>query len=447
MLEAERSDFLYLCSENLDFITSLFKKKERHKLPKCTKTAEEALKEGNKLFVQEEHDHQAHASILMCYCKSVAFALPDSEQLLSAYMNRSAFLMHIYKFKESLNDIDRALKLCKCNELQRGKLLCRRLECLKKSNSSDYEEVLEEIEVWIESIRNTSAEVHCHNGYMIEYSFADVVVLMSKTNEVFDRKYLQDLSYRYMLIFWVFFVRKSPFFSRFKNVKKMMNNDDAIFVGSLLMKFMKTNPQVLGSLNTYDSFIVKKPSNPNMPWDERTVYSSPFNSLINHSCYPNVHRCFTKYGESKVYALQKIKKGTQICKSYCDMFCLMSKSERQEYLKLYGIDCDCPACINDWPCVPDKMKDEDFAAMEGNETVVPYTRSRQLINTVLRHNKQEYGQEILEEISEILAVAMEPLRVPSILTCYLIIALHRVIKTIHDQEKEELLKSCKRQFS
>jgi hypothetical protein len=74
------------------------------------------------------------------------------------------------------------------------------------------------------------------------------------------------------------------------------------------------------------------------------------NTLINHSCNPNV--CMY-YGGNTGFVMRAwvpIKKGEQIFTTYGDPFPYSSKTERQEYL-LNGqkFICKCDACENNWP--------------------------------------------------------------------------------------------------
>ncbi|KYN42350.1 SET and MYND domain-containing protein 4 [Trachymyrmex septentrionalis] len=72
-------------------------------------------------------------------------------------------------------------------------------------------------------------------------------------------------------------------------------------------------------------------------------------SLYNHSCAPNTFRHFE--GLTMITrALTPIHPGDQIFTSYGGVYAHMPRSERkQKILQDYFLDCDCPACKNDWP--------------------------------------------------------------------------------------------------
>ena len=72
-------------------------------------------------------------------------------------------------------------------------------------------------------------------------------------------------------------------------------------------------------------------------------------SLMNHSCANNVELISVKRRVIG-YAIRNIKKGDQLFISYGPNFVFDEKNERQEKLKeLYGFECDCEACINNYP--------------------------------------------------------------------------------------------------
>lgn len=72
-------------------------------------------------------------------------------------------------------------------------------------------------------------------------------------------------------------------------------------------------------------------------------------SLYNHSCAPNTFRHFE--GLTMITrALTPMRVGDQIFTSYGGVYAHMPRFERkQKILQDYFLDCDCPACENDWP--------------------------------------------------------------------------------------------------
>lgn len=101
---------------------------------KLSKTSDGYRKYGNEAFISKKHDRQTHLCILDSYSKSIATAANNSESMALAYGNKSAFLLHLEKYEECIEDIDRTLSFAKSHTLK-IKLLCRKVECMKKLGS------------------------------------------------------------------------------------------------------------------------------------------------------------------------------------------------------------------------------------------------------------------------------------------------------------------------
>ncbi|XP_058809124.1 SET and MYND domain-containing protein 4-like [Phymastichus coffea] len=113
---------------------------------KDTKDSIDLRNKANKLFVCNSEPIKTWE----LYSKSIATALNDSQELSLAYANRSAVLIKLLKYDECLQDIERALRLDYPDRL-RGKLLCRKIECLKMSNKTDLlSDTLDALENWLE---------------------------------------------------------------------------------------------------------------------------------------------------------------------------------------------------------------------------------------------------------------------------------------------------------
>lgn len=73
-----------------------------------------------------------------------------------------------------------------------------------------------------------------------------------------------------------------------------------------------------------------------------------FKSLLNHSCIPNVE-CH-KFGKKLVsIVIRPVKAGEQIFVAYEDQTMVKEKHKRSKILQNYQFECDCDACVNDWP--------------------------------------------------------------------------------------------------
>ncbi|XP_070490712.1 SET and MYND domain-containing protein 4-like isoform X1 [Chironomus tepperi] len=74
-----------------------------------------------------------------------------------------------------------------------------------------------------------------------------------------------------------------------------------------------------------------------------------FASLINHSCAPNINRCYV-YDKVVIMVDKPIKKGEQLFDCYRSTFLIKPKAERQITLyEQYSFHCQCEACTKDYP--------------------------------------------------------------------------------------------------
>ncbi|XP_014234980.2 SET and MYND domain-containing protein 4-like, partial [Trichogramma pretiosum] len=111
------------------------------------KSAEESRiirNEGNVIFKKKKHSAEDHMNILYLYNESIACAPKESEELMLAYNNRSVFLLHLHKYKECIDDIDKVLELTKLN-IKRIKLYCRKVECLTALGSPANKDVFNQV--------------------------------------------------------------------------------------------------------------------------------------------------------------------------------------------------------------------------------------------------------------------------------------------------------------
>ena len=105
------------------FMSLDFNRKAKH-----NELSEKSRKVGNEMFMRPGHNADVHEKIWDCYSASVALAPSRSATLAFAYGNRSALLLHLRKYEDSVRDIDKALRITEQIPL-RVKLLCRKAEC------------------------------------------------------------------------------------------------------------------------------------------------------------------------------------------------------------------------------------------------------------------------------------------------------------------------------
>lgn len=114
------------CAQDRDFMLSAMSGKSK-------KSNEESLKFreiGNKLF-QEKKDSENLDKALTAYMTSIAYALPDSQEMAISYANRSAIFFSVDRSEECLKDIETALSL-NYPESLKPKLLFRKGACYAK---------------------------------------------------------------------------------------------------------------------------------------------------------------------------------------------------------------------------------------------------------------------------------------------------------------------------
>ncbi|XP_043261262.1 SET and MYND domain-containing protein 4-like [Colletes gigas] len=118
---------------------------------KNIKESEKLREQGNKVFVSIPLTSDSCLEALKLYTKSIAYAPYPSEQLALAYANRSAVLLVVHKYKECIQDIDRALALTYPNNLK-AKLYIRKVECLKVLQHPNTENTIKEAQQWLEKM-------------------------------------------------------------------------------------------------------------------------------------------------------------------------------------------------------------------------------------------------------------------------------------------------------
>ncbi|KZC05759.1 SET and MYND domain-containing protein 4 [Dufourea novaeangliae] len=110
---------------------------------KDAKESEKLREQGNKVFVSKTLTNVTIIDALKLYTKSIAYAPYPSEQLALSYANRSAVLLKLHKYKECIQDIDRAIMLMYPDNL-RAKLYMRKIECLQALKPPNVEDAVKE---------------------------------------------------------------------------------------------------------------------------------------------------------------------------------------------------------------------------------------------------------------------------------------------------------------
>lgn len=128
---------------------------------KNVKKASELREKGNKLYVKCKTTKD-FVQVLKAYNESIAVAPRNSEELALAYGNRAIVLFRCHYYKECLADINRAL----CHnypDKSVGKLLIKRVRCMKILDHPDllvtYDDCLKWIEKHSKNVKQMETEV------------------------------------------------------------------------------------------------------------------------------------------------------------------------------------------------------------------------------------------------------------------------------------------------
>ncbi|KAJ8675815.1 hypothetical protein QAD02_011601 [Eretmocerus hayati] len=207
-------------------------------------------------------------------------------------------------------------------------------------------------------------------------------------------------------------------------VEKLMNNDDMIFMGALLLRFC-----IVAEYHSLTS--VRRPEcEKEKPCDVDGYgsISSSFGvrtSFASHSCIPNANKCMIKSNQVILYSILPIKKGSRICDSLSpSVFSGAPKRERQKYFEQHhGFSCDCQACQEDWP---DIVYEDDI--LEYFSGVAPTLSGRTLeIVEKFRHelnlayaSDDSSPMEMLTKFSKLIQDSLDESPLPAKLTAFMI---------------------------
>lgn len=104
--------------------------------------------------------------------------------------------------------------------------------------------------------------------------------------------------------------------SKLEDIESILKNEDALFMGSLILKLYKISDKNSQQMpgEKYDVCKYSKDSETCHTTDccSRGSCILMINSLINHSCDPNVKNAITSKQNFIVYSLEPIKKGSQV---------------------------------------------------------------------------------------------------------------------------------------
>ncbi|KAL7306415.1 hypothetical protein TKK_0001832 [Trichogramma kaykai] len=245
----------------------------------------------------------------------------------------------------------------KCKEeswVQYHDILCSELHCYKKLGISNL--VLLSFKAVIKAMRQAGSieklklEIEktdsldplkkgfSQDGIFNSESYATFYQLTTNTH----KREVEDLFEKALITCQIIFhacVCTELFGKRFSPSWKEINDDsNVLFFGGLILR----NMQLIES-NAH-SHSEERQSIPHVIGHDIL----PFLSLFNHSCNPNVSRVSSKDG-TILFAILPIEEGEQLFDQYSCIHSMQTKEERTSVLKQYHFDCQCSACLNDWP--------------------------------------------------------------------------------------------------
>ncbi|KAJ8682886.1 hypothetical protein QAD02_018678 [Eretmocerus hayati] len=216
----------------------------------------------------------------------------------------------------------------------------------------------------------------------------------------------------------------------FDEVDLLTKNDDAMFVGAVLVKTWKTC-----LLNNTLSFV----ANPNCKTPNflgqclngsccgRSGFITPKASSIIYSCCPNVARSSTSNNTMVVYAIKPIEKGEKLYHGIYSIYNYAPKTERQKlFRKRYGFDCDCQACKYNWTersFTDDIPREFSFEVNTALCDVMHFTQNFSKEDTS--------GDEIAVKFQECVEILWRYLQLPSMHLISTVKALMTIIQHLH----------------
>ncbi|KAJ8667364.1 hypothetical protein QAD02_009026 [Eretmocerus hayati] len=397
--------------------------------PEAEKTLEEA-----KLCMKRCKDKQA-----------IAQCIEKAEKMITEGMNQPKHRKYFHKKVPQQNhDVDGVVQ-CSLRSVIMGVREAGSISNLKKE--------LETIDKGysLENLEN-------HNAVLQNISFKSLYTLHSKSGaeEQFFSK-LPDAALRLL----VALAKYSEFFGRkfeFQEMENLALNKDAVFIGSLILRLMKislAHQRLVANKSIYSA--VNQVSEPDMSYLNRGYSISILSSYINHSCNPNVSRCFTQDNNVVIYALQPIKKGSQIFECYLDGIHMNShcvklegshntfyetpKDVRQAALKeIYGFTCSCESCVDDWPPLRPVLKDlikrkpDSYHKKLFKQPLEMqlFKSNKRIISLAENSENAEYTRKMISDLSQSIQDALNGgLPATSIITWELITTLKRVFDRLY----------------
>ncbi|KAJ8682887.1 hypothetical protein QAD02_018679 [Eretmocerus hayati] len=227
------------------------------------------------------------------------------------------------------------------------------------------------------------------------------------------------------------------------DMKEFFKNDDAIFVGALLLKICR-----VAVLNNSISFLknLDCTSSPEQKLNGQCraqccgnhAFIAPKISSIAISCTPNVGRCATSDNTVIIFALKPIEKGEQLVNSIYSIYKPAPLPVRQRvYKKRYGSACCCQTCAKNWT-------EESLTQNVPKESATQVDRMMDEMISITKRvgPKDDNDVELLHKTKECLEVFWKHLKLPSLYLVCAVKYLTHFFTSVYG-ERSTIPDSCK----
>lgn len=150
-------------------------------------------------------------------------------------------------------------------------------------------------------------------------------------------------------------------------------------------------------------------------WYSKTIGGGlyPFASLFNHSCDANVKR-FTVDNKLAFVVGRPIQAGQQLFISYGYSSYRMSRQDRQQQLSRFSFNCDCEACVKNYPQLPKLSRinadfvEPGFDTVTVKQALLKFRNNCEYIEKIIQHHPCfettmliNHNEHLLHQISKV----------------------------------------------
>ncbi|XP_054271330.1 SET and MYND domain-containing protein 4 [Macrosteles quadrilineatus] len=183
--------------------------------------------------------------------------------------------------------------------------------------------------------------------------------------------------------------------------EKMLSENEK-FIGGLILRHIQSL-----QFNSHEvSELVIDGKNKKSVFIGGAVY--PTLALFNHSCNPGIVR-YQKGTEVIARAIRTIRSGEMVAENYGPIFTQEGRESRQSKLRnQYWFDCQCEACLEDWPTLDNMSSDVmRFRCDCGNTLLVPVNTPEFMIpcHSCNQHANIFKGLKVLQDTDMMFRVA------------------------------------------